>query len=154
MADENILTMFTLDYLARALGAWFVGFFPLAEIYVAIPAAIAAGLDSASVVFWSVFGNYTPVLLIHYGYEQLTRWQRVRRWLDRLYSEKLKTRIERYEIGFVLLMTPWTGVWVMAVTAKILRVRVPHFFAASFVSILVYAIVLVILINAGIDLFD
>lgn len=39
-----------LEYLARAAAAWFVGFFPLAEIYVAVPAAMAAGLDDVSVV--------------------------------------------------------------------------------------------------------
>lgn len=144
--------MLTADYLARALSTWFAGFFPLAEIYVAVPAAIATGLDPSSVVFWAVFGNYTPVLLIHYGYDQLSRWQRARVWLDKLYSEKLKNRIERYEIGFVLLVTPWTGVWVMAVTAKVLRMSPTRFLVASFISILVYAVALVLLIDGGLSL--
>ncbi len=145
--------MLTFDYLTRAFSTWFAGFFPLAEIYVAVPAALAIGMDSASVIFWAVLGNYTPVLLIHYGYEQLSRSRRIAAWLDRLYSEKLKSRIQRYEIGFVLLMTPWTGVWVMTVTAKILRMRPARFLVASFVSVLVYAVLLVFLINSGVDLF-
>ena len=41
------------DYIALAFGAWFAGFFPLAEIYVAVPLALASGLDGVSTVFWA-----------------------------------------------------------------------------------------------------
>jgi hypothetical protein len=37
-----------LDYAAKAATAWFVGFFPLFEIYLAVPAAVAMGLDYVS----------------------------------------------------------------------------------------------------------
>jgi len=141
-----------VDYFVRAAGAWFVGFFPLAEIYVAIPAAMATGLDDVSVVFWSVFGNFTPIVLIHFFYERLTRIERVRAWFARLVSERFKQWIDRYGIWFVLLITPWTGVWVMAVTAKVLGMSGERLMPASFVSVLVYAIVLVVLINTGFDL--
>jgi uncharacterized membrane protein len=143
-----------VDYLVRAFGAWFVGFFPLAEIYVAIPAAIATGLDSVSVIFWSVFGNYTPIMLINFGYEYLMRYEKIRNWFTRLVSEKAKARIDRYGVWFVLLLTPWTGVWVMAVTAKALRMESRRFLLASFVSIFVYAVVLTITIQTGVQLVN
>jgi len=45
-----------VEYIAKAFAAWFIGFFPYFEIYVAVPAAIAMGLDYFSAVTWSVFG--------------------------------------------------------------------------------------------------
>jgi uncharacterized membrane protein len=142
------------DYLARALGAWFVGFFPLAEIYVAVPAALAVGLDHLSTVFWTVFGNFTPLLLIHFGYNNLLRLPRLRRWLESLVSERAKRAIDRYGVWFVLLLTPWTGVWVMGVTAKALRMKGAVLLGAGLISITVYAVALVFLINAGVQVFD
>ncbi|GAB4519295.1 MAG: hypothetical protein OHK0046_27950 [Anaerolineae bacterium] len=141
------------DYLIKAAGAWFVGFFPLAEIYVAIPAAVAAGLDNVSVIVWTVFGNFTPVLLINFLYEWLIRYERVRKWLEGLVSEKVKARINRWGTWFVLLVTPWTGVWVMSVTAKALGMNSQRFLVASFISILVYAIVLLLMLRLGIASF-
>ncbi len=139
------------DYLARALGAWFVGFFPLAEIYVAVPAALAVGLDHFSTVFWSVFGNFTPLLLIHFGYNSLLRLPRLRRWLEGLVSERAKRSIDRYGLWVVLLLTPWTGVWVMGVTAKALRMNGGVLLGAGLISITVYAVALVVLISAGVQ---
>lgn len=138
-----------LNYLALAGGAWFVGFFPLFEIVFAVPAALASGLDAGSVIFWTVLGNFTPIVLIHFGYEQLMQIERVRGWLNRLISEKMQQQINKYGIWVVLLLTPWTGVWVMAVTAKVLRMRPYRFMSAAFISITAYAILLVILINTG-----
>ncbi len=142
------------DYLARALGAWFVGFFPLAEIYVAVPAALAVGLDPLSTVFWTVFGNFTPLLLIQFGYHNLLRLPRLRRWLESLVSERAKRSIDRYGVWFVLLLTPWTGVWVMGVTAKALRMNGAVLLGAGLVSITLYAVALVLLISAGVQVFD
>lgn len=136
-------------YLVKAAGAWFAGFFPLAEIYVAVPAAVAVGLDDLSVIFWTVSGNFTPALLIHFLYEWLSRSARVRAWLEWLSSEKARERINRYGLGFVLLFTPWTGIWIMAVAARALGMDAKRFLAASLTSILAYAIVLLLLIRLG-----
>jgi uncharacterized membrane protein len=143
-----------LDYVVKAAGAWFVGFFPLAEIYVAVPAAVAAGLDDLSIIVWTVFGNFTPALLIAFLYQGLTRMERLRAWLERLHSEKVKARVDRYGLWFVLLLTPWTGMWVMAVTAKAVGMNTNRFLIASFISILVYAIALLLLLRAGISVFN
>lgn len=138
------------EYLLKAAGTWFMGFFPLAEIYIAIPAGMAIGLDDLSVIFWAVFGNFTPVLLIHYGYEQLIRIERVRAWFARLVTERVKARVNRYGAAVVLVLTPWVGVWGMALTAKALQMHAGRFALSAFVSITVYAIALVLLINLGI----
>ena len=142
------------DYFIRALGAWFVGFFPLAEIYVAVPVAVAAGLDNVSVIFWTVSGNYTPVLLIHFFYEQLLRFHKLSNWLQRLVSPKAEARINKYGPWFVLLITPWTGVWAMAVTAKVLRMNANIFLASSFISVLIHAIAILLMINLGFTIIN
>ncbi|RMG73204.1 MAG: hypothetical protein D6711_11340, partial [Chloroflexi bacterium] len=91
-----------MEYLSKALMTWFLGFFPLAEIYVAVPAGMALGLSGLSVVVWSVFGNFLPILLIHYGYESLMRIEWINRWLTWLASDKAKARMDRYGIWAVL----------------------------------------------------
>lgn len=141
------------DYLARALGVWFLGFFPLAEIYIAVPAGVAAGLDNGSILFWSVFGNFVPVLLITGVYETLARHERLRLWLDGLLSEKTQARINRYGIWFVLVATPFAGVWVMSVTAKFLGMDSKRYILAAFFSILFYAVGTLVLIRLGLAAF-
>ncbi|MCU0466843.1 MAG: small multi-drug export protein [Anaerolineae bacterium] len=143
------MMMGAFDYAARAFTAWFTGFFPLAEIYVAVPAAVAIGLDDLSVLFWTVTGNFTPIVLIHYGYEAMMKNERLRGWLQKLVSEKVKTQFDRWGTWFVLLVTPWTGVWVMGVTAKALGIPAGRLMWASLVSITVYAAVILWGLRAG-----
>ncbi|MEO1165549.1 MAG: hypothetical protein AAFV98_17320 [Chloroflexota bacterium] len=42
-----------VEYIGKAFSAWFLGFFPLAEIYIAVPGAIALGLDC----FWQLHAS-------------------------------------------------------------------------------------------------
>jgi uncharacterized membrane protein len=135
-----------VDYAARAATAWFLGFFPFFEIYVAIPAAFALGLDPVSAVLWPVLGNVAPIILIAFAHEQLKRIERVRRWLQGRRSERFETWINRYGAPFVLLVTPWIGVWAVAATARALGMNRATLMLYTSVSITVYAIV----IGAGI----
>ena len=144
--------MGALDYAARAAGAWLLGFAPFAEIYVAVPVALATGLDPASVVVWTVAGNYAPVPLIHLLYERLVAIPRVGRWFGRLVSERFAARIERHGMWIVLIVTPWVGVWAVAVTAKVVRLRRRALFGATLLSIVLYAVALVVLIELGLQL--
>lgn len=137
-----------LDYLAKAASAWFLGFFPFFEIYVAVPAALALGLDYASAVIWPVLGNFTPVLLIVFGYRQLMRIERVKRWLEGRTSPRFEELVNRYGAPFILLITPWIGVWLVAATARALGMARRPLLIYSFVSIVLYAV----LIAAGIGL--
>ncbi len=142
-----------IDYLARALGVWFLGFFPLAEIYIAVPAGVAAGLDNVSIIFWAVFGNITPILLITGLYDTIRRNDRIAAWLDGLISEKAQARVNQYGIWFVLLATPWTGVWVMSVTAKCLGMESRRYVIAASLSVLIYAVVTLALVRLGLAAF-
>ena len=142
-----------IEYLLKAFGAWFLGFFPLAEIYVAVPAAMASGLGNISVIWWTVLGNYTPILLITWLYDWLIQNERINRWFEGLISEKVKVHVNRWGIWFVLFGTPWTGVWVMAVTIKTLGMNNQRFLLTSFISILVHAIAILYLIQAGVSIF-
>jgi uncharacterized membrane protein len=145
--------MEVMDYVIRAANAWFLGFFPLAEIYIAIPVAMATGLDPASVFFWSVFGNFTPLVCIHFFHNQLIRAERINRWLARLNSPKFKQNMDRHGIWFVLVATPWTGVWAMGVTAKLLGMDGRKLLWSSLASIVIYGAVLVMMIEMGLSLF-
>lgn len=142
-----------LDYLVIAFGAWFLGFFPLAEIYIAVPAALASGLDDVSVIFWTVLGNFTPVLLIGVSHRWLMQSERIRGWLSRLTSDKIRARVDRYGILIVLLITPWTGIWVMTMTARTLGMNPARFMVAAFVSILGNALLMLMLLRTGATLF-
>ena len=141
-----------LDYAARAASAWFLGFFPFFEIYVAVPAAFAFGLDPVSAVVWPVLGNVTPVFLIVFGYERLMRVERLRSWLLGRRSVRFERWIDRYGAPFVLLVTPWIGVWAVAATAQALGMQRATLVGYSLVSISVYAILISVGIVFGFDL--
>jgi uncharacterized membrane protein len=143
-----------MDYIWKAASAWFVGFFPLAEIYVAVPSAVALGLDDVSVIFWTVFGNFTPALLISVSYEQIIRIPRLAKWLGSLVSERVQVQINRWGMWFILLVTPWAGIWVIATTAKVLQMHTPRFLLSAFISIFVYAVVVLALIKMGITAIE
>lgn len=143
-----------MEYWIKAVSVWMLGFFPLTEIYIAVPAGLAMGLDAASAVFWGVAGNYVPVLLLHYGYGRLLQIARIREWLRRLHSPKLKRQMDRRGFWFVLLITPWSGVWIMAATVKLAGMRDRPFLIASFLSIAGYAVIIAAIIALGVEGVD
>jgi uncharacterized membrane protein len=142
-----------IDYLYKSFLVWFLGFFPLFEIYVAVPAGMAMGLDPFSVVLSSVTGNFAPVLLIDYGYRWLISFSRIRKWLRKPVSSRLVENVNRYGVWYVILITPWTGVWIMAAAAKVLQMRREIIFWGSLAGITLYAIAITGLILLGVDIF-
>ena len=142
-----------IEYIAKAFAAWFIGFCPELEIYVAVPAAIAMELDYFSAVIWSVFGNYTPVVLIHFFYEQLIKNERINRWFTRWTSEKFKKSLDKHGLWFVLIITPWAGVWILAISMKVFKMDDKKLLLYSFISITAYAVVIAALIAIGVDVF-
>ncbi|MEX0780195.1 MAG: small multi-drug export protein [Balneolales bacterium] len=142
-----------LDYLLKAFSLWFLGFVPFAEIIIAVPAGLAMGLDQVSVIIFSVAGNFTPVLLIEYGYTLLMRYQKIRLWLNRYTSERAAANINKYGLWYMLVITPWVGVWAMGAMAKMLNMPRKTFMWGAFISILVYAVVIVVLVEVGTGLF-
>ncbi len=137
------------EYMAKAAAAWFMGFFPFFEIYVAVPGAIALGLDYKSAVFWSVLGNFTPVPIIVFAYERLLRLPGLKRWLRT--SGRLERLLDRYGMWFVLVITPWIGVWVVAATARVLGMKRDPLLLYSFASIALYAVTIAAGIALGVS---
>ena len=143
-----------LDYLYKAFAVWFTGFFPLFEIYVAVPLGLAIGLDPVSVIFFAVAGNTTPIILIEYGYTWLTKFERINSWLNKLTSEKVSRNVNKYGFWYILVITPWVGVWAMGVASKIFQMKSRVFIWGSFISIVTYAVAIVVLIQLGVNLFN
>ncbi|QDZ39636.1 small multi-drug export protein [Euhalothece natronophila Z-M001] len=144
------------EYLGKAINAWFLGFFPYFEIYLAIPIAIAMGLDYISAVFWSAFGNFTAVPLIIFFYQQLMRIGWLNRWLHKIEKRSLNKfgrSLNRYGPWFVLAMTPIVGVWVVAVIARAVGMNSRVIIFSTLGSIILYAIVIAQLVALGVDIF-
>ena len=137
------------EYGGKAFISWFMGFFPMFEIYGAVPASYLLGLGIISSVVWAVYGNLLPVLVIHYGYEYLNTYPRIKKWLGRVSSEKVQQRMNRYGIWAVLILTPWTGIWAMAITARALGMSIGRLFLFASISIIMYAIVIVVTMDIG-----
>jgi uncharacterized membrane protein len=142
-----------INYIAAAALAWFIGFAPLFEIYVAIPVGLAAGLDPVSATVWSALGNIVPLFVIDLGYERLRRIERVDRWLAKMRRERVERWLDRYGVVLVFIATPLLGVWTMALAAKGLGMASRPFLIASVVSVFVYAALITTAILLGIDLF-
>ncbi|MBA2663218.1 MAG: small multi-drug export protein [Bradymonadaceae bacterium] len=139
------------EYLAKALATWLIAFFPLAEIYVAVPSAMAMGLDPLSAVAWSVFGNYVPVFVVYVAYSQILRIPRFGPWLERRASATVRDRLDRHGFWFVVLITPWIGVWIVALVVRLFGMDARRFFLSSFISIALYAIVIAAAISLGLE---
>lgn len=138
-------------YITLAATAWFIGFFPFLEIYVAIPVAMAAGLDPVSTVVWCVLGNFMPVPLIIFFHTQLLRIRRVGPWLQRLAEGRARRVLNRYG-GYILLIgTPWIGIWAVAAAAQAMGMHRGKLLLYSFISVAAYGIVLVVMISFGVD---
>ncbi|MCU0482566.1 MAG: small multi-drug export protein [Anaerolineae bacterium] len=139
-----------VEYGGKSFISWFMGFFPMFEIYGAVPASYALGLGVISSIIWAVFGNILPVFVIHYGYEYLSRYPRIGAWLERLASEKMKQRMNRYGTIGVLILTPWVGIWAMAITARALGMTVSRLFLFSGISVTAYAVVIATTMDLGV----
>ena len=144
--------MSALDYVAAAALAWLVGFLPLFEIYIAIPVGLAAGLDPVSATAWSAFGNIVPLWLVDLGYERLRRIERIDRYLAKLRRERVERILDRWGFIAVFLATPLLGVWTMALAAKGLGMSTRPFLVASSTSVVIYAVVITVSIELGLDL--
>jgi len=129
-----------MEYLIKALSVWLTAFLPVSELFVAIPAGFALGLNAPSVWLWTVVGNFMPILLIQLLYEQLMGCRPIGRWLSRLATDKVQARANKYGIWFVLLATPLTGVWAMAITARLLAMEAGRVRLFALLSICIYAL--------------
>ena len=143
--------MSALEYVATAAFTWLVGFLPLFEIYIAIPAGLAAGLDPISTTVWAAFGNIVPLFIVDAGYEWLRRHERIDRWLSVLRRQRVEDILDRFGWVAVFLATPVLGVWTMALAAKALGMASRPFLIAASLSVVVYAVVITVAILLGLE---
>lgn len=140
-------------YVTKAATAWFIGFVPFFGIYVAVPAAIALELDYVSAIVWASLGNFTPVLLIVLAFERLCKVPRLGPWLETRSSERFQRLADRYGMWLVLFITPFIGVWALAVTGISLGMNRYKLLVFSGISILLYALVTSIGVALGVEAF-
>lgn len=146
--------MTVAQYAGKAAAAWFFGFVPAMEVLLAIPAALALGLDPFSAAGWSIFGNLVPVLLITGLYDRLVQVPWLARWMNKLYSRRLERFMNERGAWFLLLVTPWIGVWAASVTAKVLQMQSRRVVLFSSISVIAYGVVLTLLLMMGIGLVN
>lgn len=142
-----------LDYIGLAATAWFMGFFPLFEIYIAVPAAMGLGLGLVSSIFWSWLGNFIVVPFISYFYDWLTKYEKIDRYFKKLANSKTSQRLNNGGYLVILLATPILGSWGTGVAGKIIGIDRKKLFLASAISIAIYGTIIGILTQMGINAF-
>jgi uncharacterized membrane protein len=148
--------MLIIQYLTKALTTWSVGFFPYFEVYAAVAAGMAMKLDPVSSVVWGVFGNFTPIPLLLWGYSRLMRIPQLCAWLsqmERRGGQKVKRAFDRYGAWFLILMTPILGSWTIAVVAPIIGIHPRRILLFSFIGITLYGVVTAVAIASGVSWF-
>ena len=145
-----------IEYIIKALTAWFLGFFPYFEIYLAVPAAVIMGLDSFSAIFWPVLGNYLAVPVIDLFFKQTTKVRFIKKWFEKQEKSKRYSKFHKYieKSGVIalLLFTPWIGIWFATLAAKTVGMTRRNIYLFTFISIFSYAVVILVLMKVGFNM--
>lgn len=145
-----------IEYIIKALTAWFLGFFPYFEIYLAVPAAVIMGLDSFSAIFWPVLGNYLAVPIIDLFFKQITKVRFIKKWFEKQEKSKRDSKFHKYieKSGVIalLLLTPWIGIWFATLAAKTVGMTRRNIYLFTFISIFSYAVVILVLMKVGFNM--
>jgi uncharacterized membrane protein len=148
--------MLIVHYMTKALTTWSVGFFPYFEVYAAVAAGIAMKLDVVSSVIWAVFGNFTPIPLLLWGYGRLMQIPQLRVWLSKIEKcsgQKVKRAFDRYGAWFLIIMTPILGSWTIAVVTPIIGIHPKKILLFSFIGITIYGLVTAVTIASSVSWF-
>ncbi len=86
-----------------------------------------------------------------YCYHLLSKFKRIKKWLNKLSNSKYKNRIENQGPLIVLLLTPIIGSWAVAVIANGIGMNKMKLFVSSGASILVYGIIIAVLAHFGVE---
>ncbi|SHN34967.1 small multi-drug export protein [Gracilibacillus kekensis] len=143
-----------MNYIWLAATAWFMGFFPLFEIYLAVPASMGLGLDIVSSVFWSWLGNFMVIPFISYSYDWLTKFKKINKYFIKLANSKSSKKLNNGGFLIILIATPIFGSWATGVAGKIIGIDRKRLFLSSGISIAIYGMIISILTQLGIDTFS
>ncbi|WP_331446144.1 small multi-drug export protein [Natranaerobius thermophilus] len=141
-----------MEYIMLAVTAWLLGFIPYFEIYLAVPATIAMGLDPISSVFWAGLGNFSAVPVILFAQKKLSHIPRIAAWLEKLTNSKYRETIDRFGSSFVLLFTPVTGIWIAAALASTFGYRGAKLMITSAFTVLLYGSLVAVATSTGLEL--
>ena len=142
-----------ISYLFGICTAIFLGFFPYFEIYLAIPTAMAAGVNWFDAFLWVSIGNWLVIPLIDTCYDWFLNFKFMRKLEKGVSSSKWKKWIEKRGALIIFLLTPIVGSWTIAVAGKIINYDQKKLFILSAISIFVSSFIIALLTNYGISLF-
>lgn len=131
------------EYVTKALTTGSVGFFPYAEVYAAVAAGMALGLDAVSAVVWGVLGNFLPIPLGLWGCDRLRQIPQLSAWLLRLEQrggQRVKQAFNRYGAWFLIPMTPLVGSWTIAIVSPLTGIAPRQILAFSLIGITLYGV--------------
>lgn len=140
-----------MEYILLALMAWVLGFIPYFEIYLAVPATLALGLDPVSSVVWAGLGNFFAVPVILFMREKLSHIPKIKRWLDKFTYSKYQETVNRMGYLFIIIFTPLAGIWVAAALASTLGYNNKGLMITSALSVAIYGSLTAVATLAGFE---
>ncbi len=127
-----------------------LGFFPLAEGNVAVPVALALGMNPVSAVFLSVLGTTTQTMLVRTLAGWLLAFPRVAGWGERRTAGR-RGRLFAWKGGggVVLVGIPWLGGLPTALGARLAGTSTSQYILWAVSGLFLHAGTLALLIRLG-----
>ncbi len=127
-----------------------LGFFPLAEGNVAVPLALALGMNPLSAVLLSVLGTTTQTLLVRALAGWLLTFPRVAAWWGRRLAGRLGRIFAWKGVTWVVLIgIPWLGGLPTALGARMAGMSTARYVGWAISGLVLHASILALLIRLG-----
>ena len=134
----------------RAAGIVGLGFLPVAEGNVAVPVALALGVNSPTAVFLSVLGTTSQTLIVRALAGWLFTVPRVASWWERRMAARMRRIFARARVRWVILVgIPWLGGVPTALGAQLAGFGFARYARWAISGLLLHAVTLAILIRLG-----
>ena len=138
------------SFFWRAASVVGLGFFPLAEGNVAVPVALALGLNPVAAVLLSVLGTTTQTLLVRGLAGRLLAFPRVAAWWERRTAGRLGRLFAWKGVAWVVLVgIPWLGGLPTALGARLAGMSTPRYVGWAVSGLFLHAGILALLIRLG-----
>ncbi len=134
----------------RAASVVGLGFFPLFEGNVAVPAALALGFDPWMAVLLSVTGTTTQTLLVRGLAGRLLAWRPVAAWWERRLAGRIGRLFAWRGVTWVVLVgIPWLGGLPTALGARLAGMSTARYVGWAVGGLVLHAVTLALLIRLG-----
>ena len=129
-----------------------LGFLPVAEGIVAVPAALAMGMNPFFAVLLSVSGTTVQTLLVRGSANWLFTLPRVSDWWERRMAARMERVLAPGGVTWVILVgIPWLGGVPTALGAQIAGVKPVRYAGWAISGLVLHAVVLAALIRLGLS---